>query len=221
MLYCWDMDSCLVNSVFFGRLRKNFLEGYRRLEKPKSNAMKFRQVLLSAFVFVTACSSPKYTYHFDHYDYNSGKKVDAPREDLMEENPLALDEKTLVVSSTIEPVAIAEKKEARYSSVKEVAEKFKIMSKQEKKVFRKELRRDLLNYSKKTVLKKNNAVDGVDGVEATQKFDTLVTLAIIFGGAGIVMIMLANISNAFWVAGAISLAIGAFFFVKWVANGNG
>ena len=183
--------------------------------------MKFRQILLSAFVFVTACSSPKYVYHFDHYDYNSGKKVDAPREDLMEENPFALDEKTLVVSSTIEPVAISEKKEAPYSSVKEVAEKFKTMSKQEKKVFRKELRRDLLNYSKKAILKKDNPVDGVDGVEATQKFDTLVTLAIVFGGAGIVMIMLANISNAFWVAGAISLAIGAFFFVKWVANGNG
>jgi len=218
MLYCWDMDSCLVNSVFFGRLRKNFLEGYPRLEKPKSNAMKFRQVLLSAFVFVTACSSPKYVYHFDHYDYNSGKKVDAPREDVMEENPLALDEKTLVVSATIEPVAIAEKKEAPYSSVKEVAEKFKTMSKQEKKEFRKELRKELVNYTKKNVLKKN---DGVDGVEATQKFDTLVTLAIIFGGAGIVFITLANISNAFWVAGAISLVIGAFFFVKWVANGNG
>jgi hypothetical protein len=218
MLYCWGMDSCLVNSVFFGRLKKNFLKGYPRLEKPKSNAMKFRQLLLSAFVFLTACSSPKYVYHFDHYDYNSGKKADAPREALMVENPLALDEKTLVVSSTVEPVVIAEKKEASFSSVKEVAEKFKTMSKQEKKEFRKELRKELVNYTKKNVLKKN---DGVDGVQATQKFDTLVTLAIVFGGAGIVFITLANISNAFWVAGAISLVIGAFFFVKWVANGNG
>ncbi len=63
------------------------------------------------------------------------------------------------------------------------------MSKQEKKVFRKELRRELVNYSKKNVLKKN---DGVDGVQATQKFDTLVALAIAFGVAGIVMIMLAD-----------------------------
>ena len=58
------------------------------------------------------------------------------------------------------------------------------------------------------------------GVQATQKFDTLVTLAIVFGVAGIVMLMLA-VSNAFWVAGAICLVVGAFFFVKWVANGNG
>ena len=212
------MDSCLVNSVFFGRLRKNFSKGYPRLEKPKSNAMKFHQVLLSAFVFLTACSSPKYVYHFDHYDYNSGKKIEAPRQELVEENPLVLDEKTLVVSSTVEPVVIAEKKEAPYSSVKDVAEKFKTMSKQEKKEFRKELRRELVNYSKKNLVKKS---DGVDGVEATQKFATLVTLAIVFGGAGSIFIMLANISNAFWVVGAISLVVGAFFFVKWVANGNG
>ena len=219
MLYCWDMESCLVNSVFFGPLKKSFLKGYPRLEKPKSKDMKFHQVLLSAFVFLTACSSPKYVYHFDHYDYNSGKKVDVHLGDLpVEENPLALDEKTLVVSSTSEPIAIAENKKARYTSVKEVAAKFKTMSKQEKKEFRKELRKELVNYTKKNVLKKN---DGVDGVQATQKFDTLVTLAIIFGGAGIVLIMLANISNAFWVAGAISLVVGAFFFVKWVANGNG
>src|SRR5688572_4825035 len=125
MLYCWDMDSCLVNSVSFGRLRKSFLKGYPRLEKPKSNAMKFHQILLSAFVFVTACSSPKYVYHFDHYDYNSGKKLQAQGEELLiEENPLVLDEKTLVVSSTVEPVAIAEKREV---TVSEVAEKFKTM----------------------------------------------------------------------------------------------
>lgn len=219
MLYCWDMDSYLVNSVSFGPLKKSSLKGYPRLEKPKSNDMKFRQVLLSGFVFLTACSSPKYVYHFDHYDYNSGKKVEAQVKDVpAEENPLALDEKTLIASSASEPAAIGKKNEAPYASVKDVAAKFKTMSKPEKKEFRKELRKELVNYSKKKILKKDN---GVDGIKATQKFDTLVALAIAFGGAGIVLIMLANISNAFWVAGAISLVIGAFFFVKWVANGNG
>ena len=218
MLYCWGMDSCLVNSVSFGRLKKSSSEGYPHLRKLKSNAMKFHQILLSAFVFITACSSPKFVYHFDHYDYNAGKKSPGHVEVAQEESPLSQVEKNLTVSSTTEPVVIAEKNELTQKSVKEVAAKFKTMSKQEKKEFRKELRRELVTYSKKAVQKKK---DGVDNVEATQKFDTLVTLAIIFGGAGIVMIMLANISNAFWIAGAISLAVGAFLFVKWVANGNG
>ena len=77
------MDFCLVNSVFFGRLKKSFLKDYPRLEKLKSNAMKFHQVLLSASVFLTACSSPKYVYHFDHYDYNSGKKDRAVSKDSL------------------------------------------------------------------------------------------------------------------------------------------
>ncbi|HZB12508.1 MAG TPA: hypothetical protein VE467_05755 [Chryseolinea sp.] len=180
--------------------------------------MKFHQVLLSAFVFVTACSSPKYVYHFDQYDYNVGKRSGPQKVAVIEENPLLLDEKNLVVSSAAEPIIIAEKQPVPYTTVREVAEKFKTMSKREKKEFRKGLRKELVNYSKKSVLKKN---DGVESVNATQKFDTLVTLAIVFGGAGIVLITLANISNAFWIAGVISLVVGAFFFVKWVANGNG
>jgi hypothetical protein len=218
MLYCWDMDFCLANSISFGRLKKSFSKGYRRLEKLKSNAMKFHQVLLSAFVFVTACSSPKYVYHFDQYDYNVGKRSGPQKVAVIEENPLLLDEKNLVVSSAAEPIIIAEKQPVPYTTVREVAEKFKTMSKREKKEFRKGLRKELVNYSKKSVLKKN---DGVESVNATQKFDTLVTLAIVFGGAGIVLITLANISNAFWIAGVIALVVGAFFFVKWVANGNG
>ena len=183
--------------------------------------MKFHQVLLGAIIFVTACSSPKYVYHFDHYDYNSGKKPEEATKKSEIESPLALNEKNLVVSSSPETVVLAEEKNASASTasgVKAVAEKVKMMSKQEKKEFRKELRRELVNYTKKESRKKT---EGVESVGATQRFDTLVTLAILFGGAGIVLIMLANISNAFWVVGAISLVIGAFFFVKWVANGNG
>ena len=73
--------------------------------------MKFHQILLSAFVFITACSSPKFVYHFDHYDYNAGKKSPGHIEVAKEESPLSLVEKNLTVSSTTEPVVIAEKNE--------------------------------------------------------------------------------------------------------------
>ncbi len=36
--------------------------------------MKFHHMLFGAAVLITACSSPKSVYHFDHYDYNSGKE---------------------------------------------------------------------------------------------------------------------------------------------------
>ena len=219
MLYYWRMDSCLDNSVFFGRLRKSFSNVYRRLEELKSKVMRFHQIVLGATVGLAACSTPKYVYHFDHYDYNSGRKATLSTIEVQtEENPLKLDETTLVVSSSPQAVVIADKTESPSTLRHVMAEKYRSMSKTEQKAFKKELIKELKNYKKTAVRKK---VDGVESVGATQKFDTLITLAIVFGVAGIVMITLAGISNAFWVAGGIALVAGAFFFVKWVGNGNG
>src|SRR5687768_17529173 len=37
--------------------------------------MKIRFIItLLAVSIIWGCSAPKYTYHFDHYDYNSGRK---------------------------------------------------------------------------------------------------------------------------------------------------
>ena len=36
--------------------------------------MKKYLLLIASVLLLAACSSPKYAYYFDHYDYNSGKK---------------------------------------------------------------------------------------------------------------------------------------------------
>jgi F0F1-type ATP synthase assembly protein I len=219
MFYYWVMDFCLVNSVFFGRLRKGFLRDYPHFEKLKSNVMKFHQMLLGAAIFLTACSSPKYVYHFDHYDYNSGKKIEEPIQEIkVEQSPLAVNPETVVASANHQPLVVADEEiEKSKAAAKAFADKYKAMSKTERKELRKELKKEIKSFSKKEVRKENSVMS----VKATQAFDTLVSLAMIFGGAGIVLIMLANISNVFWIVGAISLVIGAVLFVKWVANGNG
>jgi hypothetical protein len=220
MFYYWAMDSCLVNSIFFGRLRKGFLRGYPHFEKLKSNVMKFHQMLLGAAIFLTACSSPNYVYHFDHYDYNSGKKSAEPVQEIIVErkSPLAVNPETVVASSNHQPLVVAdEEKEKSTKAVRAMADKYKAMSKTERKEFRKELKKEIKSFAKKEVHKEKSVMS----VKATQAFDALVSAAMIFGGAGIVLIMLANISNVFWILGAISLVIGAGLFVKWVANGNG
>jgi hypothetical protein len=183
--------------------------------------MKFHPMLLGAAIFLTACSAPKYVYHFDHYDYNSGKKIEESIQEIgVDKSPLVVNPETMVASSNLKPVVVAdeetEKEKARVA-VRAIADKYKAMSKTERKEFRKGLKNEIKSFAKKEVRKE----DGVASVKATQAFDALVSLAIIFGGAGIVLIMLANISNVFWIVGAISLVIGAVFFVKWVANGNG
>jgi 1,4-dihydroxy-2-naphthoate octaprenyltransferase len=91
------------------------------------------------------------------------------------------------------------------------------MSKEQKKEFRKELKRDLKSLVKKDKQNKK----GVESVSATQAFDTMLALAMVFGAAGVVFTVLASVSNIFWVLGAISIVIGAYFFIQWVNNGNG
>ncbi len=224
MFYYWVMDSCSANSLSFGRSRRDFLKDYPRSGKLKSKIMKFYQVLIVAAVFLTSCSSPKYAYHFDHYDYQSGKKMnEETRSVAAEHSPLVVDQHTIVANSASQPVvseiknlSSAPEKATLSPDAQNIAEKFKEMSKDERKTFRKALKKQVLSYAKKA--RKN---EGTESVNAIKEFDTLSGLAIVFGVGGIVMIMLAGVSNIFWVLGAISLVIGAFFFVKWVANGNG
>lgn len=219
MFYYWDMDFCSDNSVFFGRLKKGCLRDYHRLEKLKSNAMKFHQALIGAAIFLTACSSPKHVYHFDHYDYNIGRKTETPvRKMDVEESPLTIKSQALMASSESKPLLNDDAGQvAATEAVKSVSGKYNDMSKSERKEFRKELKKEIKSLVRKEVKKG----ESVDSIKKTKVFDTLAALSIVFGVAGIVLITLANISNAFWIIGAISLAIGAFLFVKWVANGNG
>ena len=187
--------------------------------------MKFHQILVGAAVFLAACSSPKkYTYYFDHYDYQSVKKTNEVVGKVEEEStPSVINREETIADASNQPVVTNGNKKVATSlssttasSEAQLVKKYKEMSKSERKTFRKALKNELVTYSKKS--KKG---EGVESIGATKEFDTLAALAIVFGGAGIVMIMLAGISNVFWVLGAISLVIGAFLFYRWVANGNG
>lgn len=177
--------------------------------------MKFHQILLGIVVLLTACSSPKYAYHFDHYDYNSGKK-EAIAEPSLSESPLKIQEET-VLASIDKKVTYEVKKETTEENIKALASRYKSMSKDEQKEFRKELKKDLKSLVKK---EKQNKKE-VESVGATKAFDTALALAIVFGTAGIVFTILASVSNVFWILGAVAIVIGAFFFIQWVANGNG
>ncbi len=218
MLYYWVMGFCSDNSVFFGRLKKGCLRDYRRLEKLKSKDMKFHQLLIIAAIFLAACSPKKYVYHFDTYDYNAGRKTTVVNPTpAVAESPLKLSEEAFVASAESSPTIVETNKVEKEDELKSVVEKVNAMSKAERKELKKELKTELKALIKNDVKKS----ESVDSVKRTKVFDTLAALALAFGVGGIVLITLANISNAFWIAGAIALAIGAFLFVKWVSNGNG
>lgn len=176
--------------------------------------MKLQQILLGAVFFLTACSSPKYAYHFDQYDYNSGKKIAV--EQPIQSSPLKIDEETMVASTDKRTIEEQKTKKIEQKDVDAFVSRYKSMTKAEQKEFRSELKKEI-----KTFVKKGKSNKKADSIKEAKAIDPALALAAILGVAGLVFIILAGVSNVFWVVGAIAIVAGAVFFVKWVADGNG
>lgn len=65
-------------------------------------------------------------------------------------------------------------------------------------------------------LKRRTSTADPANVEATQKLDQEVIVAIAFGAVGITLSLLGGISAGFWIAGVLCLGAGVFFFVDWL-----
>lgn len=159
-----------------------------------------------------SCSSPKYTYHFDHYKYESKRAVaqspETPQvvaETLSNAQPFAVDERTMVASTKEEAVYVTEP--APSMSKAEAIAIVKNMTKAEKRELKKEI--------KKYVVAKKK-VDSVKGTEASKALEHDVRLAAIFGAVGIVLIAIGG--SALYIIGAVSLLVGLYFFIRWLSR---
>ncbi len=168
--------------------------------------MKKYILLLAPIAMLAACSTPRYTYNFDYYDYNSGKKKIAPQAAIVttQKSEVMMDEETMVASANENDVYIA--KAAPVISKEEVAARINSLSKEEKK----ELKREVKKAVKES--KKENSVTG-SGAKALEND---VKLAAIFGAAGIVLLIIGG--DVLYVLGAIALLVGLYFFIRWLIH---
>lgn len=184
--------------------------------------MKNIYTLIVSLLLLAACSAPKYTYHFDHYDYNSGKrKADTGKtlvaqepvqhtEDLAgdSKSPLHLDEEAVVASAENTTPAV------NPSSINKLAasKKYTDMSKAEKKEFRKAVKSEIKKYVKS---KKSNEVNSI---AETKAMDYNLKMAIIFGAVALTLSFFGGVNSVFWIISVISLVVGVVFFIKWIAE---
>ncbi|HCM76565.1 MAG TPA: hypothetical protein DIS90_09300 [Cytophagales bacterium] len=165
--------------------------------------MKSKLYYLLAMLFIAACSSPKYAYHFDRYDYNSGKKGNKVDVAKMENEVSPIQAEQLLASKENTMVLPLEKKEP---SVKEEIKKTYVqMSKSERKAFR----ADVKKYLKE---KK----ESVKATKSTNAMDNDLKLAAIFGAVGLVALIISG--DVFYIIGGIAMIIGVVFFVKWLVR---
>lgn len=167
---------------------------------------------VAVMVLGASCSSPKYTYHFDHYRYESKRTVapspESPQvipETLRNEQPFTMDEKTIVASTKDETVYVAE---ATPSISKEEAIAIvKNMTKAEKRELKKEI---------KKYVAANKKGDSVKSIEGSKALEHDVRLAAIFGAVGIVLLIIGG--SALYIIGAVSILIGLYFFIRWLSR---
>ncbi len=171
--------------------------------------------LLGAIVFAS-CSSPKYTYHFDHYDYNSGRPKTA--ETAIAPTPAAPAQavQTEVVESPVLTASASEETqvlatETKASSVDKKAStlSYKEMNKEERKAFRKEVKKEFKDYVK--AVKKGEQVSAQGG-----NLDPDLKMAILFGAVGLVLALFGGVSEVFTILGVIAILVGVYFLIKWL-----
>jgi hypothetical protein len=126
-----------------------------------------KNIILFVFgvLLLASCSAPKYSYFFDHYNYNSGKKQQKVTEQDLAfsadklNSPLHYDENALM-ASTDQKVFVTQPQAQTSSSVadqKEMQKKFSAMSRDEKKAFKKELKNEIKNVLKSKKKAEGNA----------------------------------------------------------------
>jgi hypothetical protein len=173
---------------------------------------------VGAILILFSCSSPKYTYNFDYYDYNSGKKMldNHSNESLTETNaePLKIDRNKLVATTEKEDVISSD--QTRLTDPK-VASKTAVPFDEFSKAEKKQLRRELRDYVKNHAKERKPAYEG-SSARATNQLDDDLKLAIIFGAIGITFAILGGINTVFWVIGVIGLIVGLVFFIRWIST---
>lgn len=190
--------------------------------------MKNISAFLLGLLFLAACSAPKYSYHFDHYDYNSGRKkattpamangdekapAIVPMDEIVPgpvaDDPLILEREDVTASTAVPTPA---NPASNASDLETFRKKYTEMSKRERREFRKTLKAEVKNY-----IKNRKSGDGLT-VGSTQVMDSDLKLAIIFGAVALTLSFFGGVNSVFWIVSVVSLVIAVVFFIKWLVR---
>lgn len=170
--------------------------------------MKRTLLFLTAVAFFASCSTPKYSYNFDHYNYNSGKKKATTAPELsLSDGPQTIQPELLTASSSVE-MATTQTTTPSFEKSTPSKKAYSQLTKSE--------RADVKNSVKEIKKAIKAEKKSVKAEASTNRMDNDLKLAAIFGAVGIVALIISG--NVFYIIGGIALIIGVVFFVKWLIN---
>jgi hypothetical protein len=172
-------------------------------------------------VVLASCSSPKYTYHFDHYNYKSGK-ANKGDDKIVEASgqtevfPEPVNEQTLLATNSEAGIVTADINTG-YHETPGIREAQKInettaipaLTRAEKRELRKEAVKSIKEYAKAV---KAGDTDKAD--KMAKAMDADLRWAAIFGAVGIVSLIIGG--DVFWIIGAAALIVATVFLVRYL-----
>ena len=157
-----------------------------------------------AIIVLASCSSPKYTYHFDRYDYNKGKQQKVSQADF-EVSPISVNDQTLLASTDAHVVLLPETP----SVPADVTSNHNSLTKTEKKEVRKEAVKSVKEYVKAV-----KAGEKEKAEQMAKAMDSDLRWAAIFGAIGITALIIGG--DVFYIIGGIAMIVAVVFLVKWL-----
>jgi len=187
-------------------------------------------ILLVAALWLCACSSPKYTYYFDHY--STSPLVNESKREIpgVAVSPLTLQKDAVLASAPYAaPVSTSagngnNRKDA--SAITSRSAKGAIASDAQVKsstaplasIDRTKLRQAIKLARKNVRAQRAQGLNHSFNDQATQKLDNEVIVAIAFGAVGITLALLGGLGAGFWISGVLLLGIGLYFFIDWLSK---
>ena len=188
--------------------------------------MRKHLLLIASVVFLAACSSPKYAYYFDHYDYNSGKKkvetanVHLPETNLTtpELSPLQINQQAVAASAdsrirNVENVPVMAEDYFKPGEKALLEKKYSSLTKAEKRAFRKELKSEV-----KDIIKAKKNGEDIKSIMEKKAMDSDLKMALIFGIVAIVLSAFGGANSIFWILGTVAAVIALVFLIIWIGK---
>ena len=160
-------------------------------------------LLMFALLLAASCASPKYTYHFDHYNYGVTKTTHEGKTEII----------NTPASGTLQGQELASKSSllTRQPASQRTMDVEKGEMPAQRLTVSKAERRELKQQIKKYIRESKN--EKVEAVQANN-IDHDLKLAAVFGSVGVVALIIGT--DAFVIIGGIALIIGVVFFVRWL-----
>jgi len=188
--------------------------------------MKKYLLLIASVVFLAACSSPKYAYYFDHYDYNSGKKK-AEISDVQlaqihlttpQLSPLRINQHAVTASAesrikNVENVPVMVTQHFRPEDRALLEQKYSSLTKAEKRAFRKELKSEV-----KEIIKAKKNGEDIKSIMEKKAMDNDLKMALIFGIVAIVLSAFGGANSIFWILGTVAAVVALVFLIIWIGK---